>query len=68
MLPPPLPEAVFAVLPPLVQAHLRVLETLAGRVVQLDADVADLKAKRNRNSSNSSLPPSANPLAGRPAK
>ena len=43
------------------------LETLAARVVQLEADVADLKAKLNRNSSNSSLPPSANPLASKPA-
>lgn len=67
MLPPPLPEDVFAALPPVVQAYIRVLETLAARVVRLEADVADLKAKLNRNSSNSSLPPSANPLSAKPA-
>jgi len=41
--------------------------TLEARVVQLEAQVADLTAKLNRNSSNSSLPPSANPLHAKPA-
>src|SRR5271163_4541635 len=35
---------------------------LQQRVVQLEALVRDLEARLNRNSSNSSIPPSANPL------
>ncbi len=34
----------------MVQSYIRVLETLAARMVQLEAEVSDLKAKWNRNS------------------
>ncbi|HVK10180.1 MAG TPA: IS66 family transposase [Gemmataceae bacterium] len=55
---PTLPPELLADLPPAVVAYIRWLE---GRVAQLDARVADLEAKLNRNSTNSSRPPSADP-------
>jgi len=61
MMPPPLSEDVFAALQPMLQAYIRVLESLATRLGQLESEVADLKVTLNRNSSNSSLPPSAKP-------
>lgn len=57
MLPPPLPPDLFDTLPPAVQAYIRYLE---GRL-------ADLEAKLNQNSSNSSKPPSSDGPQVKPA-
>ena len=62
--PPSIPDALWSTFPPAAQA---IIVSLLARVAQLEAEVADLKAKLNRNSSNSSLPPSANPLHAKPA-
>jgi transposase len=42
------------------------LDALRRRLAELEAEVADLKARLGRNASNSSLPPSANPPAAPP--
>ena len=55
--PPPLPPDVFDALPPAVQAYIRYLE----------ARLADLEAKLNQNSTNSSKPPSSDPPHAKPA-
>jgi transposase len=57
MTPPPLPPDVFDALPPAVQAYIRYLE----------ARLADLEARLNQNSSNSSRPPSSDPPHAKPA-
>ena len=44
MMPPPLPDDVFATLPPAVQAYIRTLEALASHVVALTAHVSELEA------------------------
>lgn len=55
-MPPPLPEELFASLPVAVQNYLRQLEAFA---TQLAAQVTQLEAKLQQNSSNSSRPPSS---------
>jgi transposase len=60
MLPPPLPPDLFDSLPPVVQAYIRALEALTARV-------AELEAKLNQNSSNSSKPPSSDGPSVKPA-
>lgn len=55
-IPPPLSEELFASLPVAVQIYLRQLEAFA---TQLAAQVAQLEAKLQQNSSNSSRPPSS---------
>ena len=67
MLPPPLPPELFDVLPPVVQAYIRHLEAIAAQVAVLTARVAELEAKLNLNSSNSSKPPSSDGPQGKPA-
>ena len=57
--PPPLPDAVFAALPPAVQAYIRSLEAVAAQVAALQARVAELEARLGQDSSNSSRPPSS---------
>jgi transposase len=57
MTPPPLPPDVFDRLPPEVQAYIRYLE----------ARLADLEARINQNSSNSSKPPSSDGPSVKPA-
>src|SRR3954468_10144953 len=57
MTPSALPPEVFEALPPAVQAYIRYLE---GRL-------ADLEARLNQNSSNSSKPPSSDPPHAKPA-
>jgi transposase len=59
MLPPPLPPDLFASLPPAVQAYIRALEAVAAQVTVLSARVAELDARLNQHSSNSSKPPSS---------
>jgi transposase len=57
MPPPSLPPDVFDALPPAVQAYIRYLE----------ARLADLEARLNQDSSNSSKPPSSDPPHAKPA-
>jgi len=57
---PSLPPDLLADLPPAVVAYIRWLET---RVGHLEGRAADLEAKLNRNSTNSSRPPSSDPPA-----
>lgn len=57
MPPPPLPPDLFDSLPPAVQAYIRYLE----------ARLADLEAKLNQTSANSSKPPSSDPPHAKPA-
>jgi transposase len=57
MTPPSLPPDVFDALPPAVQAYIRYLE----------ARLADLEARLNQNSSNSSQPPSSDGPQVKPA-
>lgn len=54
---PTLPPDVFDALPPAVQAYIRYLE----------ARLADLEARLNQDSSNSSRPPSSDPPSAKPA-
>jgi transposase len=56
MTPPPLPPEVFDALPPAVQAYIRYLELR----------LADLDARIGQNSTNSSKPPSSDPLHTKP--
>jgi transposase len=57
MTPPSLPVDLFDALPPVVQAYIRYLE----------ARLTDLEGRLNRNSSNSSNPPSSDPPHVKPA-
>lgn len=57
MTPPSLPPDGFDALPPAVQAYIRYLE----------ARLADLEARLNQNSTNSSRPPSSDPPHAKPA-
>jgi transposase len=57
MPPPSLPPDVFDALPPAVQAYIR----------RLEARLADLEARLNQNSTNSSKPPSSDPPHAKPA-
>ncbi len=65
--PPPLPDAVFAALPPAVQAYIRSLEAVTAQVAALQALVADLEARLGQDSSNSSKPPSSDGPHVKPA-
>jgi transposase len=67
MMPPSLPPALFGTLPAVVQVYIRTLESLAGGVESLTARVAELEARLNQNSSNSSKPPSSDPPSAKPA-
>ena len=65
---PPIPEELWATVPPAAQAALlAVFAALQQQIRTLDARVADLEARVRQNSSNSSLPPSANPPHVKPA-
>src|SRR5215212_9645653 len=57
MTPPSLPPEVFDALSPAVQAYIR----------HLEARLADLEARLNQNSTNSSKPPSSDPPHAKPA-
>jgi transposase len=66
----PIPQELWDTISPAAQAALlvvfegqrREIEVLRARVSQLEAAVADLKARLNQNSSNSSKPPSSDLL------
>ena len=59
--PPPLPDDLFAALPPAVQAYFRSLEAIAAQLAVLQTRVAGLEAQLGQDSSNSSRPPSSDP-------
>src|SRR3954463_9532839 len=65
-------DEMMARWPPDAQAVVRLLlarnAQLEARVAELEAEVAELKARLNRNSSNSSLPPSAMHPHAKPSK
>ena len=63
-MPPPLPDELLATLPPAVQAYLRLL---VAHCEHLTARVAELEARLNQNSSNSSRPPSSDGPQVKPA-
>jgi transposase len=71
MMPPPLPEELFATLPLAVQAYIRCLEaavaSLSTQVVTLTARVAELEAQLKQNSSNTHQPPSSDGPHVKPA-
>jgi len=62
--PPSIPADLWASFPPAARA---VIATQHERIAQLEARVADLEAKLNQNSSNSSRPPSSDGPQGKPA-
>jgi transposase len=60
---PPIPESLWNTVPPDAQAALMaVFEALRCRIAELDQRVADLEARLNLNSTNSSKPPSSDPI------
>src|SRR5690349_14256200 len=59
----PIPESLWNTVPPDAQAALMaVFESLRCRVAELDRRVADLEARLQLNSTNSSKPPSSDPI------
>src|SRR5215213_9925636 len=57
---PPIPSELWEQIPPHVQAVLWVvLERYEARIASLEAEVAELKARLNQSSQNSSKPPSS---------
>src|SRR5215217_855903 len=60
---PPIPEPLWSTVPPEAQvAILAVLDSYAGRIAQLEQRVGDLEARLKLNSTNSSKPPSSDPI------
>src|SRR3954465_5793959 len=60
---PPIPESVWNTVPPDAQAALMaVFESLRCRIAELEQRVADLEARLKLNSTNSSKPPSSDPI------
>ena len=59
----PIPESLWNTVPPDAQAALMtVFESLRCRIAELDQRVADLEARLKVNSTNSSKPPSSDPI------
>jgi transposase len=59
----PIPESLWNTVPPDAQAALlTVFESLRCRIAELDQRVADFEARLNLNSTNSSKPPSSDPI------
>src|SRR4051795_5198975 len=59
----PIPESLWDTVPPDAQAALMaVFDSLLGRIAELDQRVADLEARLQLNSTNSSKPPSSDPI------
>jgi transposase len=59
----PIPESLWNTVPPDAQAALlAVFESLRCRIAELEQRVADLEARLNLNSTNSSKPPSSDPI------
>jgi transposase len=64
---PPIPAELWDTVPPAARAALSaVWQALQQQLADLRIRVADLEARRGQNSSNSSLPPSANPPGAPP--
>jgi transposase len=62
-LPPPIPESLWNTVPPDAQAAiLAVLEAHQKRIAELERRVGDLEARLKLNSTNSSKPPSSDPI------
>src|SRR4051794_19552 len=60
---PPIPEPLWSSVPPEAQvAILAVLDSYEGRIAQLEQRVGDLEARLKLNSTNSSKPPSSDPI------
>src|SRR3954465_9437533 len=60
---PPIPESLWDTVPPDAQAALMaVFDSLLGRIAELDQRVAALEARLQLNSTNSSKPPSSDPI------
>ena len=60
---PPIPEPLWNTVPPEAQvAILAVLDSLTGRVAELEQRIGDLEARLKLNSTNSSKPPSSDPI------
>lgn len=60
---PPIPEPLWNTVPPEAQiAILAVLDSVNGRVLELERRVRDLEARLKLNSTNSSKPPSSDPI------
>ncbi len=59
MMPPPLTQDLFDSLPVAARLYIRQIEAFAAQVALLNARVAELEAKLEQNSSNSSRPPSS---------
>lgn len=58
----PIPKQFWDMIPPAAQAALQgAFEQLSGRIAQLERENAELKARLNQNSTNSSKPPSSDP-------
>src|SRR3954469_19185286 len=60
---PPIPEPLWNTVPPEAQiAILAVLDSVNGRVLELERRISDLEARLKLNSTNSSKPPSSDPI------
>src|SRR3954468_20554372 len=60
---PPIPEPLWNTVPPAAQAAiLAVFDSLLGRIAELEQRVGDLEARLKLNSTNSSKPPSSDPI------
>src|ERR687890_1999022 len=60
---PPIPEPLWNTVPPEAQiAILAVLDSVSARVLELEQRVSDLEARLKLNSTNSSKPPSSDPI------
>src|SRR4051794_39337632 len=60
---PPIPEPLWKTVPPDAQiAILAVFDSLLGRIAELEQRVGDLEARLKLNSTNSSKPPSSDPI------
>src|SRR6186713_2516351 len=66
--PLPIPDDLWAAVPPAAQAAvLAVVVAMQQQIDGLRAEVGDLRDRLNRDSSNSSVPPSADPPHAKPA-
>src|SRR3954463_10488300 len=63
ILQPPISAPLWNTVPPEAQvAILALLDSLKGRITELEQRVGDLEARLNQNSTNSSKPPSSDPI------